>query len=345
MPTTPRRSAVQDKILEVYKVFKALCEKHDLRFFAIGGTAIGAVRHKGFIPWDDDMDLGMPVEDYEKFVRIAKSELKPPYSFTEIPCMGGKVFDASTTFLEVHCLGQKDNYYGVFVDIFPLVGVPDDEVARERYLKEMLEYHCESDLWYHYRKLSKYSKQELWAWRDSLMKRYNIDKVKYMAEFSINHNFVCETAGILEQPNLVMPFEDTDIPISRKFDADLLAHYGDYMKIPPKEQQLRHEEYGLVDLEVAATEYYKKMQDADKMMGGLLTKKHYFEGKVTQNSNLTSLELSKVRALLEQRENEIRTLNEEMEHLCLALNDARNHGLRKVARFAKRHLSNLTKRG
>ena len=61
--------------LSLLKSFIAICSKHDLRYYALGGTLLGAIRHKGFIPWDDDMDLGMPRKDYEKFISICKKEL------------------------------------------------------------------------------------------------------------------------------------------------------------------------------------------------------------------------------------------------------------------------------
>ena len=65
--------------LEVYKAFAAFCEKHGLTQFAIYGTTLGAVRHQGFIPWDDDMDIGMPREDYEKFIALAHEDFIEGY--------------------------------------------------------------------------------------------------------------------------------------------------------------------------------------------------------------------------------------------------------------------------
>ena len=67
--------------LENMRIFSEICEKHHLRYYLVGGTMLGAIRHQGFIPWDDDMDVGMPRPDYERFLEIVRSELPEGYSF------------------------------------------------------------------------------------------------------------------------------------------------------------------------------------------------------------------------------------------------------------------------
>ena len=66
---------LQLTILDLIKMFAEICEKHHLRYFMVGGTMLGAARHQGFIPWDDDVDMGMPRPDYEKFIKIVNDEL------------------------------------------------------------------------------------------------------------------------------------------------------------------------------------------------------------------------------------------------------------------------------
>ena len=67
--------------LDIIKLFADICEKHNLKYFMVGGTMLGAIRHKGFIPWDDDVDMGMPRPDYERFMKIVHKELPEGYSF------------------------------------------------------------------------------------------------------------------------------------------------------------------------------------------------------------------------------------------------------------------------
>ena len=70
---------IQNKILEILKIFIETCEENNLTYYALGGTLLGAVRHGGFIPWDDDIDIGMPREDYEKFKKIASEKFNDRY--------------------------------------------------------------------------------------------------------------------------------------------------------------------------------------------------------------------------------------------------------------------------
>lgn len=125
MEIDPRLRKLQMVELEILNEFVRLCEKHDLRYYLVGGTLLGAVRHQGFIPWDDDIDVAMPREDYDSFAKIAPQELNSQY-FYQSPDTDPHYF---LTYAKVRKNGTEvyeerfENsrfHKGIFIDIFPL---------------------------------------------------------------------------------------------------------------------------------------------------------------------------------------------------------------------------------
>ena len=114
-------------MVDILKEVHSICEKHGIKYFLDGGTLLGAVRHKGFIPWDDDMDIGMLREDYDRFLKIAKDEL-PEYLFLQtfetddkydiyqVPC---KIRYNGTILIEKDIAENDEMHNGVYIDVFP----------------------------------------------------------------------------------------------------------------------------------------------------------------------------------------------------------------------------------
>ena len=178
--TRHKLSSTQKELLKIYTVIKKICEKNKIRFYAVGGTALGAVRHQGFIPWDDDIDLGMPIDDFNKFVQVCKKELPQPYKFSPLHLLGGKVHNTNTTFLEAQCTFSNQNqHYGIFIDIFPIIGVPNQKSDRKAFLKEINQFFIKSFIFDRYPTISKLSKKEIETWRDKLIYKYNINVIYY----------------------------------------------------------------------------------------------------------------------------------------------------------------------
>ena len=121
----------QKIMLEVYKKFKKICDDNNLRYFAAGGTKLGAVLWGGIIPWDDDIDIVMPIDDMYKLIKILTEKpvknidffdgLRADYS----DIIGIKIFDKNTMFTSNNLISRPEAFTGVFIDVFPMVGTPD----------------------------------------------------------------------------------------------------------------------------------------------------------------------------------------------------------------------------
>ena len=131
---------LQLRILKNLLAVDKVCKEHNLRYYIMAGTMLGAVRHKGFIPWDDDLDIGMPRADYDLLMANAKEWLPKPYEAVcaendkEYPLPFAKVQDADTTLIERMHLKYLG---GVYIDIFPLDGVPESRMRKECILRSM----------------------------------------------------------------------------------------------------------------------------------------------------------------------------------------------------------------
>ena len=127
---------LQLKLLEIAKYIDKLCQENDIEYYVIYGSALGAVRHKGFIPWDDDFDIGMTYPNYLKFLKVYEEKVdKKKYFLQTLESEPNyylsfaKFRDITTTLIEE---ANKDIpiTYGVYVDIFPIVGVPNNKFKR-----------------------------------------------------------------------------------------------------------------------------------------------------------------------------------------------------------------------
>lgn len=137
---TMEMDELHSRILKIMKYFDGICRQNNLTYYLSGGTMLGAVREKGFIPWDDDADLMLPRKDYEKFIEIMMSIDKPEYKLGSLANRSdwtfpfARLYDDSTE-LEYEYLNESR--VGVGVDIFPLDGVPDKIEETSRYYRKI----------------------------------------------------------------------------------------------------------------------------------------------------------------------------------------------------------------
>lgn len=266
---------LQLKLLKIMKVFHKVCEKHGLKYFMLGGTMLGAVRHKGFIPWDDDMDVGMPREDYERLLNLPKSEwpesvtIKTPYNSSEFTRPFSKIMDSNTTLVEAIFDGTIE---GIFIDIFPLDGAGNSmKHAKVRYLgyywkRKLVSYnlsHGERNTIVK-RLVQKYAKsrdvQNLYINLEKWMKKINYDNVSIIGNYAGAWGFKeFMKKDVMETP-ILYEFEGLQFYGVNDAHLYLSSLYGEYMKLPPIEKRKSHHSFLHIDLGKPFEEYRKEKQ-------------------------------------------------------------------------------------
>lgn len=254
---------IQHRILDVFKAVSQLCDEEGFRYFAIGGTAIGAVRHQGFIPWDDDLDIAMPIEDYTRFLEVARERLKPlqvlsPGDLDGYTCIFSKVIDGSTTLIEGECAKMSERYTGVWVDVMPMSGVPDQKPQQGLFVDAVRSLRAVNDKVRLPRSWRPTLKHRLFSGVGSLIKgAFGINcasnlwssllESRPFDEASLVGYTWSENLGRLIFPKewfdgyVEMPFEDTTIRMPVGYDEYLTKQFGDYMTVPPESEQMTHD--------------------------------------------------------------------------------------------------------
>lgn len=252
--------------LEIYDEIAKICERHHLVYYVSDGTLLGAIRHKGFIPWDDDLDMSMPRPDYEQFKKYAKEELPMHLKFLdwtnakEFGLLFGKVHETRKE--KILELEEKVGYKmsnGLFVDIFPIDGCPVGRLATHWYrirtfvLRAMIRFRLTE-----YKRESKRGRLVwmsgmffscLFPWlrtQSQLMRLFEKPVKWYPYETSALVGRGCSDGNVLRKrpvPRSVwenrcqVEFYDRKVSVPSEYDRCLRNEYGDYMKLPSVEKQ------------------------------------------------------------------------------------------------------------
>lgn len=255
---------VQLSILEVMKDVETICRENEIDYFIISGTVLGAIRHKGFIPWDDDLDIGMTRENYDKFKKVFSQEqpkglfLQDYKSDPNIPFYFSKVRKDNTEFVENYTKDIK-MHHGVYIDIFPYDNVPNSDLRRTMHRLHL-------DFWmnlfiakslkgssvpqtsiigktkvgvrtmFHYL-LKPVSKDFLFGRVDRISKKYNsqtTEELNYIKEKPMKKKRI-DIQNLIE-----VDFENLKLRCHANPESYLEFEYGDYMALPKEENRVGH---------------------------------------------------------------------------------------------------------
>lgn len=262
---------LQNTELEILKDFVKICDKYNLPYFATGGTAIGALRHKGFIPWDDDIDVCMLRKDYDLFMKIAPKEMGDRYIFMstetepKYPLMFGKMVKRGTRFIE-KAYQQADYPLGIYIDIFPYDKTSEDLSVRKKlqkktwnwgrihvltlipnpnlpdniigWKKNVILFLCR--IVYYFFKLIRLTPQKTARQYLKWARKYE----NSASDLYIDYSYLTGERLMIRESQMYplkkVQFEDMELSLVREYDSFLRPEYGDYMQLPPEDERHNH---------------------------------------------------------------------------------------------------------
>lgn len=265
---------LQTKLVEMLSFFHKLCVENNLRYYIVEGSFLGAVRHKGFIPWDDDIDVALPRSDYEKLIEIfkkndSKYQLEVPGLNRDFIYSYGKLYDTETTLIEKSRYNIKR---GIYLDIFPLDGAGNTLPEAIEHCKKITNfdnYICTKTCALNpnrkfYKNFAIFIGRCIpefifgWRWAQKkvlqLCKQKSFDSCEYVCNmFSTWREKEIMKIDVYGTPT-IYNFEGIEIYGPQNADKYLSSLYGDYMTLPPEEKRVSHHGYVYMNL----NESYKK---------------------------------------------------------------------------------------
>lgn len=236
-----------------------ICENEKIPYFLIGGSLLGAIRHKGFIPWDDDIDVGFLRADYERFLQVAESHLtKQEIIITDKNTadygMAFAKFAATNTEISEAQNLPNRSVHNVYIDLFPFDKIPASKLERKKqYIqfkiltKAILErlHYGQEDSWYKRIVvnlinicLASFSVKRLKQWRYRVATKYETDGLLDVINISSQYDYGREIMLKDEQNRLIQwQFEDLIVNVPDAYDTILTRMYHDYLRLPPKSEQ------------------------------------------------------------------------------------------------------------
>ena len=258
--------------MDMYREVRSICQRHSIPHTAIAGSVLGAIRHHGYIPWDDDLDIAMMREDYNRFLKYAEKEINPKFfiqNYYTDPYYGNyftKIRCNNTLFVQNIDKNDK-SHHGIFIDIFPIDRLTDCIEKRESYRRQLMFYFqlymakCNKGISGETDSLSGKaklllrrflhiilafaSKEKLFYKVDALCQKFNTEKTETLM---IAILYAMKGQHFEEKtmfPPVVHSFEEDTIFVPYDSNRYLSESYGNYMELPPIEKRINHRPYKL----------------------------------------------------------------------------------------------------
>ncbi len=250
---------IQEIQIDLISEVDRICKKHGIRYNMVGGTMLGAIRHKGHIPWDDDADIGFLREEYEKFRAACKIELDPEkyymQDFRDTPGYRwgyGKLRRKGTAFVR---LGQEEMPYeqGIFIDLMPFDPVPDNPIARRIHFATCFLFR--KKFWSQIGKVREKNPFYRFLYKVLNLIPEKTVKKQFKTFIFKNANKKTRLVRILTFPTpkkcfgynsswyedlSLYPFNRLELPGAKDYDGYLNTKYGNYMELPPEGKRIVH---------------------------------------------------------------------------------------------------------
>ena len=258
---------LQRRLIDILSWFHKFCKKNDLKYFVLGGTMLGAMRHEGFIPWDDDIDVGMPRNECEKLISLMGDDVFDEKFVLEHPLKNKdyiypfcKIYDKTTTLVEN---AKKKIKRGIYIDVFPLDGIGNEKNEVHDNYKVINKLNMLLTL-----NIAGFRKGRKWYKNlgvalfrlipmntDKIIKNLIQECSKYpYDDYTYCGNLVGNWGEreivpreVMGEPRLYK-FENIEVYGAEKADEYLTSLYGDWRKLPPKEKQVTHHDFVSLDL-------------------------------------------------------------------------------------------------
>lgn len=265
---------IQSLELSILRDFVSICKKYNLTYFALAGTGIGALRHKGFIPWDDDIDVALPRKDYEKLLQIFEEQYPQKYTicnaehFENYPLMTTRIMIKGTKFIE-HTLKNIDCELGIFLDVYAFDNISDNNRVMKKQAQKawfwskllilrqiafpVLPFtgfrqkiiHTICAIVHFILVICKIPSHWIYNKCKKACCQYNnieTDRLAYFCDTNPYTNIISHRESF---PLIELDFEDIKLNFPKNIDEILKNMYGNYMQLPPIEQRKNHYPYCL----------------------------------------------------------------------------------------------------